>query len=148
MGLEFNGKIDGLKLFDSNGEKLKNLKSGDKDIDHDKIGKMLRNWDPVEKMNKENKNKNLDNNPLNPNGTLKDGWEINPETGEYRKKPDNFIYQKDDDKYSSGNSMRKGKLNTMEFQYGVDDYKPTYELKDGKLVETGKIKIDDKPTLY
>ena len=26
MGLEFNGKIDGLKLFDSNGEKLKNLK--------------------------------------------------------------------------------------------------------------------------
>jgi len=102
------------------------------------------------------KNQSSNDSPLDSQGRLKEGWQYNPDTGVYRKKPDKEIlinrFGENSNWIDGGSSVREhnngNRPLTMEHRPDVDNYEPIFEMKDGKLVQTGKAKKDNTIKYY
>ena len=100
-----------------------------------------------------------DNSPLDSMGRLKVGWQFNRETGEFRKGPsiisgpamgtidDNGNFKPTNSPWINGGSSvrehNQGEPSVAKYIPSIDDYEPTFEIKDGKLEQTGVVKRNE-----
>ena len=127
---------------------VKNIKNLDNLVKLDKrLGAFLENYlrgEPVSGKFKLPAMSLDDKGPLDASGRLKEGWQYCPQTGEYRQKPqiDLMIGKEDNEWVDAGSSL--GPKGRMVFVPGQSDYEPVFEVRDGRLVQVGKSKIQPK----